>query len=127
MFTPTPAGGLLSLKVSTENLPQTIAAVERIYKTLFPGNPFNYSFVDEKFDEQYRKDRRFAALFSVFAVLAILIACLGLFGLASFSAQQRTKEIGIRKVLGASISGIIAALSRIRQTGVGNIIAGGIP
>ncbi len=112
LFTPTPAGSEISLKVSTENLPQTIAAVERTYKALFPGNPFSYGFVDEKFDEQYRNDRRFAALFSVFAGLAILIACLGLFGLASFSAQQRTKEVGIRKVLGASVSGIITLLSK---------------
>lgn len=112
LFTLTPAGSQLSLKVSTENLPQTIAAVERIYKMLFPGNPFSYSFVDEKFDEQYRNDQRFAALFSVFAGLAILIACLGLFGLASFSARQRTKEIGIRKVLGASVASVVALLSQ---------------
>jgi putative ABC transport system permease protein len=112
LFTPTPAGNLLSIKVGTANLPQTIAAVERVYKTLFPGNPFSYSFVDEKFDEQYRNDQRFAALFSVFAVLAIIIACLGLFGLASFSARQRTKEIGIRKVLGATVANVIALLSK---------------
>ena len=112
LFALTPGGGHLSLKVSTENLPQTLAALERIYLTLFPGNPFSYSFVDEKFDEQYRNDQRFAALFSVFAGLAISIACLGLFGLASFSARQRTKEIGIRKVLGASVTGITRLLSK---------------
>jgi putative ABC transport system permease protein len=125
LFTPTPAGGQLSLKVNTENLPQTIAAIERIYKTLFPGNPFSYNFVDEKFDEQYRNDQRFAALFSVFAGLAILIACLGLFGLASFSARQRTKEIGIRKVLGASVSGIVALLSKefVKLILLANLIA----
>ncbi|MGH7497210.1 MAG: ABC transporter permease [bacterium] len=112
LFRLTPIGGFFSLKVSTENLPQTIAEIESIYRSLFPGNPFSYSFVDEKFDEQYRNDRRFAALFSVFAGLAILIASLGLFGLASFSARQRTKEIGVRKVLGASVAGIAALLSK---------------
>jgi putative ABC transport system permease protein len=119
------AGGILSLKISTENLPQTIAAIERIYKTLFPGNPFSYSFVDEKFDEQYRNDQRFASLFSVFAGLAILIACLGLFGLASFSARQRTKEIGIRKVLGASVASVVALLSQefVKLILLANLIA----
>ncbi len=112
LFTMTPTGGQLSIKLGTENLPQTLATIERIYRALFPGNPFDYSFADEKFAEQYRNDRRFAALFSVFAGLAILIACLGLFGLASFSARQRTKEIGIRKVLGASVAGIVALLSK---------------
>ena len=112
LFGFTPAGGYLSLKVGTKDLPQTIADVERIYKTLFPGNPFSYSFVDEAFDEQYRNDQRFATLFTVFAVLAIAIACLGLFGLASFTAQQRTKEIGVRKVLGASVLGLVALFSK---------------
>ena len=102
----------LSLKVGTNNLRDTIASIERIYLRLFPGNPFQYTFVDEKFDEQYRNDQRFATLFSVFTVLAILIACLGLFGLAAFAARQRTKEIGVRKVLGATVSGIVALLSQ---------------
>jgi putative ABC transport system permease protein len=102
----------LSLKVNTNNLPATIAAIERIYTRLFPGNPFQYAFVDEQFDGQYRNDQRFAALFSVFAVLAVLIACMGLFGLASFATRQRTKEVGIRKVLGATVAGIVALLSK---------------
>jgi putative ABC transport system permease protein len=101
----------LSIKVSTENLPQTIAAIERIYTTLFPGNPFRYAFANEQFDQQYRNDQRFATLFSIFAGLAIFIACLGLFGLAAFTAQQRTKEIGVRKVLGASVGSIVRLLS----------------
>jgi putative ABC transport system permease protein len=118
-------GDQLSLKIGTENLPQTITAVERIYKTLFPGNPFSYSFVDEKFDEQYRNDRRFATLFGDFAGLAILIACLGLFGLASFSTRQRTKEIGIRKVLGASVAEVVGLLSRefVKLVLLANLVA----
>lgn len=102
----------ISLKVSTENLAQTIASVEEIYKRLFPGNPFSYGFADEQFDQQYRSDQRFARLFAVFAGLAIFIACLGLFGLASFTAEQRTKEIGIRKVLGATVTNIVGLLSK---------------
>ncbi len=125
LFAIRPVGGQLSIKLRTGNLPQTLATIERIYRTLFPGNPFDYSFVDEKFAEQYRNDRRFAALFGVFAGLAILIACLGLFGLASFSARQRTKEIGIRKVLGASVAGIVALLSKefVKLVLAANVIA----
>ena len=102
----------ISIRVGTENLPQTLAAIEQVYQQLFPGNPFRYAFVDEQFDQQYRNDQRFAALFSIFASLAMAIACLGLFGLASFTAQQRTNEIGIRKVLGASVPGIVVLLSK---------------
>ncbi len=105
-------GTQVSLRVATDDLSGTLAAVEQIYTTLFPGNPFSYGFVDEQFAAQYRKDQRFATLFAVFAGLAILIACLGLFGLASFTAQQRTKEIGIRKVLGAGTPSIVMLLSK---------------
>ena len=102
----------ISVKVSTDNLPQTIAAMEQIYKQRFPGDPFRYAFVDEQFDQQYRNEQRFATLFGLFAALAIFIACLGLFGLAAFTAQRRTKEIGVRKVLGASVGGLVALLSK---------------
>jgi putative ABC transport system permease protein len=116
---------VVSMRVSTENLPRTIAAIEAIYGGLFPADPFRYAFVDERFEQQYRNDQRFARLFSIFAGLAITIACLGLFGLASFTAQQRTKEIGVRKVLGASVSGIVALLSRdfLALVGVGFLVA----
>ncbi len=110
-FRLTQTGGQISLKVSAENLQQTLAAIEKTYTTLFPGNVFRYAFVDEQFNAQYQNDERFAGLFSIFAALAVIIACLGLFGLASFTAQQRTKEIGVRKVLGASVSGLITLLS----------------
>ena len=125
LFTPTTAGGQISLKLSVENLPQTIAAIQEIYTRLLPGNPFSYNFVDEKFDEQYRSDQRFAALFSVFAAMAMLIACLGLFGLASFLARQRTKEIGIRKVLGATVTSVVNLLSRdfVKLVLISNAIA----
>jgi putative ABC transport system permease protein len=115
----------ISIKVGTKNLSQTIAAIEHLYKQHFPGDPFRYAFVDEQFEQQYRSDQRFAALFGIFAGLAIAIACLGLYGLASFTAQQRTKEIGVRKVLGASIASIIALLSTdfLKLVGIAFVVA----
>jgi putative ABC transport system permease protein len=104
--------GRVSMKVATAALPQTIASVEQTYKRLLPGNPFNYYFADAAFDEQYRADRRFARLFGAFTGVAIIIACLGLFGLASFTAEQRTKEIGVRKVLGATVGSVVRLLSK---------------
>ena len=79
---------------------------------ILPPIPFDFSFLDKTFDRQYKADEKIQAIFSNFGVLAIFISCLGLFGLASFTAEQRTKEIGIRKALGASISGIILMLSK---------------
>src|SRR5258708_36160286 len=77
-----------------------------------PGNPFSYRFIDESFNEMYRAEQRVGKIALIFSVLAIFIACLGLFGLATFIAEQRTKEIGIRKVLGASVQGIVQMLSK---------------
>lgn len=104
--------GFFSLKVSTENLPATLAAIEAQWMAFFPGNPFDYFFLDEHFNQQYRADLRFGEVFGVFALLAIIVACLGLFGLASFMVAQRTKEIGIRKVLGAPVVGIVGLLTK---------------
>ena len=103
---------LVSVNVSAANLPATLAAIENKWKTLIPNRPFSYYFLDEFFDKQYRGEERFGRLFLNFAVLAIIISCLGLLGLASYSTVQRTKEIGIRKVLGASVSGIVNLLSK---------------
>ena len=86
--------------------------MEKAWKNLLPGQPLAYSFVDEEFEMIYRDDRKTATLIWIFAAIAVLISCLGLFGLAAFTAEQRTKEVGIRKVLGASISSIIGLLSR---------------
>jgi putative ABC transport system permease protein len=93
-------------------LPATISAIENKWKTLIPNRPFSYYFLDEFFDRQYRSEERFGKLFLNFAVLAIFISCLGLLGLASYSTMQRTKEIGVRKVMGASVSNIINLLSK---------------
>jgi putative ABC transport system permease protein len=103
---------LLSVKVSAANLPGTIAAIEKKYKSIIPNRPFSYYFMDEFFDRQYRNEERFGKLFLNFAILAIFISCLGLLGLASYSTMQRTREIGIRKVMGASVSNIINLLSK---------------
>ena len=102
----------LSVKVRSANLPATIAAIESKWKTIVPYRPFSYVFVDEFFDRQYRSEDNFGKLFLNFAVLAIFISCLGLLGLASYSTLQRTKEIGVRKVLGASVTNIVNLLSR---------------
>lgn len=103
---------LLSVKVNPANVKNTIASIEKEYKTLIPNRPFSYYFLDEFFDRQYRNEERFGRLFMNFAILAIFISCLGLLGLASYSTMQRTREIGIRKVMGASVSNIINLLSR---------------
>jgi putative ABC transport system permease protein len=103
---------LVCLNVSGNDLPGTLAAIENKWKALIPHRPFSYYFLDEYFDKQYRSEDRFGRLFLNFAILAILISCLGLLGLASYSTMQRTKEIGIRKVLGASVANIVNLLSR---------------
>jgi putative ABC transport system permease protein len=112
IFGRTSAGNHVSVRLSTNDLAAEIGQMESIYKKLFPGNLFQYRFADEIFELQYKNDQRFARLFSIFAGLSIFIACLGLFGLVAFTAQQRTKEIGMRKVLGASVSGIVALLGK---------------
>lgn len=91
---------------------EAIKSVEKIWNTYCPGEPFTYSFLDQEFDKMYKEDAKVSGLMSVFAIIAIIISCLGLFGLAAFTSEQRGKEIGIRKVLGASVSGIVALLSK---------------
>jgi putative ABC transport system permease protein len=112
MFSPNSPYGFYSLMVNGGDLRATVAAVEREYKQVFPGNPFRSFFLDAYFDDLYKADRQFGQVFALFASLAILVACLGLFGLASFMAVQRTKEIGVRKVMGASVAQIVQLLYR---------------
>ena len=101
-----------SMRVNTSNLSRTIEHVRNSWTTAFRGNPFEYFFLDEYFDKQYANERKFEKLFLTFAVLAIIIGCLGLFGLSAYTASQRVKEIGIRKVLGASVPDITKMLSK---------------
>lgn len=105
-------GGNLSLRIRPDDMPNTLAAIEAAWRTFAPEEPFEYSFLDTNFDQLYAAEQRTGQLFTTFAGLAIFIACLGLFGLASFLIQQRTKEVGIRKVLGASVPGLVALLSK---------------
>ena len=100
------------LRIAPENIDETIAFLGAQWQEWIPNRPFQYNFVDEQFDQLYKTEERLGQLFMAFSMLAILIACLGLFGLASFTAVQRTKEIGIRKVLGASVSQLMLMLSR---------------
>lgn len=102
----------LTLTVETAELQGTLAFLEKTYARLFPGDLFEYAFVDGNFDLQYRTEERIGRIFRVFTLLGIFIACLGLFGLASFVAEQRTKEIGIRKILGAPSTSLVLLLSR---------------
>jgi putative ABC transport system permease protein len=90
----------------------TIATIEKAWNKHFPSDPFNYYFLDDLFDKQYAADKRFGQVFGLFAFLAILIACFGLLGLSAFNVLQRTKEIGIRKVLGASVQQVLYILSK---------------
>ena len=103
--------GYYAVKLKPGDATAGVAGVEAYWKARFPGYPFEYFFLDEDYDGQYKAEARLARLFGVFSVLAIAIACLGLFGLAAFMAEKRTKEIGIRKVLGASVTSIVSLLS----------------
>jgi putative ABC transport system permease protein len=111
IFGLTQSGRYVSVRMSGDELPATLDKAQGIFTDLFPGNVFSYAFADEAFDQQYRNEQRFAKLFSIAAGMAIFIACLGLFGLVAFTAQQRTKEIGMRKVLGATVPDIVTLLS----------------
>ncbi|MCH8962591.1 MAG: ABC transporter permease, partial [Bacteroidetes bacterium] len=101
-----------SLRLDTDNLSRTMAGLEALWGRLAPHRPFEYSFLDESLDRQYRAEEQFGQVVGLFAVLAVFVACLGLFGLAALTTRQRTKEIGLRKVLGASVSGIVVLLTK---------------
>ena len=98
--------------MSGQNLPRTIAFLESKWKTLVPHRPFDYRFMDEDYNKLYSAELRLGKIMNLFSAIAIVLACLGLFGLSSYAAQQRTKEIGVRKVLGASIFNLWTLLSK---------------
>jgi putative ABC transport system permease protein len=104
--------GRISMRVNTQNIPKLVSEVEAGWHRFAPSQPFDYTFMDDQFNKIYRSERRMGGISLSFSLLAILIACMGLFGLAAYAAEQRTREIGIRKVLGASVKGIIGLLSR---------------
>lgn len=115
----------ITLTVQPSNMKSTLAFLEKKYAELFPGDHFEYFFVDTNFDIQYRSEERLSRIFQIFTILGIFIACLGLFGLASFIAEQRTKEIGIRRVMGATASQVVVLLSKefTKWVLVANLIA----
>jgi len=113
------------VKVNSNNMPQTIAQIEKTYKGVFSESAFQYFFLDDFFDQQYKTEQHFGQVFTLFSGFAIFVACLGLFGLTLITITQRIKEIGIRKVLGASVSNILLLLSKdfIGLIAIANIIA----
>ncbi len=106
------ASGVISIKVDASGVAATIASIQNVWEGLFPSYPFEYRFFDESFASLFENDRDFGTLVANFTWLAIFIACLGLFGLAAFTGEQKTKEIGIRKVMGASSTNIMYIISR---------------
>ena len=104
--------GYISVRINTEHLSQDMASIENIYRNIFAGNAFEYFFLNDYFNRQYQDDQRFGAIFSLFTGLAIFVACLGLLGLSSFIIRLRTREIGVRKVLGASVYSLLVLLSK---------------
>ncbi len=111
IFYPQSNSAYFSLRLSSDKLQSSIDKLQSIYKTSFAGNPFEYFFADENFNKQYTTERQYSRLFTTASVWAIIIACLGLFGLATYTVESRTKEIGVRKVLGASVLNITKLLS----------------
>ena len=115
----------LSIRLNTKNLSETLAGIKNIWEETAPGKPFEYSFLDEDYDKLYMNELQTGKLFTIFSLLAIFIACLGLFGLAAFIAERKAREIGIRKVLGAGIPGLVNKLNLnfIKWVLAANIIA----
>jgi putative ABC transport system permease protein len=115
----------LFLRIAPEGISETIETVRRTWARIMPNIPFSYQFLDDDFARMYRSEEQTGTLLKIFTAMAILVACLGLFGLASFGAEQRTKEIGIRKVLGASVPSIVALICRefLVLIGLANLIA----
>lgn len=104
--------GMASFRIKTDNTEQLVKKIEAKWRAMASGAPFDYQFMDEAFDNMYHAEQRVSSIAMIFSVLAILIACLGLFGLIAYAAEQRTREIGIRKVLGASVGSIVSLLSK---------------
>lgn len=115
----------LSARLDPAGVGETMAYLEDTWRAFQPGRPFTYSFLDAHFDALYRAERRLGTLFGYCALLAVFVACLGLFGLAAYAAEQRTKEVGVRKVLGASAPQIVVLLSKdfVRLVAVAFVVA----
>jgi putative ABC transport system permease protein len=112
IFYPQQSTVYYSIRLTTGEMSEKVASLEKLYKASFPGNPFDYFFMDESYQKAYYEEQQYGKLFTTAALLAIFIACLGLFGLATFTVEARTKEIGVRKVLGASVASVALLLSK---------------
>ncbi|GAO44382.1 ABC transporter permease [Flavihumibacter petaseus] len=125
IFYPQNSSAYCCIRLASGSVSQHIAGVEKLYKQYFPGNPFEYFFLDENYQRQYAAEKQYGQLFTAASVWAVIIACLGLFGLTTFTVTSRTKEIGIRKVLGASVLDITQLLSRdfLLLVGIAALIA----
>ncbi len=115
----------ISVRLKSGNVREGVESVRAIWDDLVPNRPFVYSFLDENIEMLYRSEQQTASIFNIFSILSISIACLGLFGIATYTAERRTKEIGIRKVLGASVTGIVSLLSKefLKLVVISNVIA----
>ena len=102
----------MAVRIRGPEVSKTLRFLEEKWRQFSPEHPFEYSFLDGDFGKLYRAEEQLGEIFAIFAGLAIFVACLGLFGLASFSAEQRTKEIGVRKILGATVAGLVLSLSK---------------
>lgn len=116
MFTAGRNFNYYSVRLKAGDLTSAVSEIQLAYVQLFPGSPYDYFFLDEFFDRQYKADLSFNSLFGLFSTLGIVVACLGLFGLSSYMTARRTKEIGIRKVMGASMSGMVLLLAPLLIT-----------
>jgi putative ABC transport system permease protein len=125
VLTPIRGHNYMSVRILPQNVSETISNIQKTWKKLIPYYPLDYFFLDASFEQMHLADKKMGEIFSVFSILAIFVACMGLFGLATYTAEQRTKEIGVRKVLGASVSNIYLLLSRefLKWVALANIIA----
>lgn len=125
VITPISEHNYLSIRIIPQNLSETLGYIQTKWQEMVPNYPLDYFFLDESFEQMHLSDKKMGEIFSVFSILAVFVACMGLFGLAAHTAEQKTKEIGIRKILGASISNIYLLLSKdfIKWVALANIIA----
>jgi putative ABC transport system permease protein len=125
VLTPIRGHNYMSVRILPQNVSETISYIQKTWKKLIPYYPLDYFFLDASFEQMHLADKKMGEIFSVFSILAIFVACMGLFGLATYTAEQRTKEIGVRKVLGASVSNIYLLLSRefLKWVALANLIA----
>jgi putative ABC transport system permease protein len=125
LITPIEQHDYLSVRLDADQYTAALTAIRSVWKQLVPDYPMDYFFLDESFEALHRADRRLGDIFQIFSLTAVVVACLGLFGLAVFAAEQKTKEIGIRKVLGASVFNIYFMLSKdfLKWVIVANVVA----